>query len=349
MSQRIELSFWVRLKELSLFFFWKIWVTELNLFFKMIHRIEPFLVWLKEYFNFTRYITQRIKSSFLDSKTWTVFLFINTKKRINELNLFEYDAKNRTLFQKWPIELNLFLWTLTNMIHRIELIFSIWHRFEFLSIRLKELNILFEIWVTELNLFWKMDSKNWTLFSIWPQELNPFKTWLKELNHFLPNMTQRIEPFFFSWGGCDSKNWTFFEKYVSLWEFNTFEPFHVTQRIVLFHMTQRLGVFFFKNLTFMNRTFFPVWLKELTLFFFSTTQRIEFFLETTTQRIEIFSLQKTTQRIVLFSIWLKNLSFFLQKKRPSRIQLFEKDDSKNWTFFWVWLKELNPFQKRLKE
>ena len=111
-------------------------------------------------------------------------------------------------------------------------------------------------------------------------------------------------------------------------------------------------IFFFKNIS--QRTFFYdskdwifslIWLKELNSF--EMTHRVQ----------PLF--------MNLFSIWLKELKSFLQYDSKSSTFLVFQHDSKNWTFFflqfdskncvffwydskgwtlfWRWLKELNLF------
>ena len=127
---------------------------------------------------------------------------------------------------------------------------------------------------------------------------------------FFFNTTQRIEILqynsedstFFLW--YDSKYWTFF---VWLSELNLFSR-NMTWLI-------ELNLFLW--------TFFSRWLKELKSFFL--TQRIEPSLfSNVTHRIEMFLL-KMSQRIEP----LFHVNFFVH-------------DSKNLTFFSMWLKELNP-------
>ena len=211
-----------------------------------------------------------------------------------------------------------------------------------------------ELWHKEF-FFWKKknDSKNWTkifdskkCFFCMAQRndflygsKNWFFVWLKELKPFSLNMTQRIETFFFEY---DAENWCLF----------LFLP----QRIETFSsLPQMIELFFFKNfIDSKNWTFFSDMtqrneirkkkkrLKELNLFFWNMTYRIEPLL---------FSL-----------IWFKELNF-VSKKKTQKIEIFFfNNDSKDWTlckrlielslfyepllnlilfFFFYWLKELN--------
>ena len=100
-------------------------------------------------------------------------------------------------------------------------------------------------------------------------------------------LTLRIQHFWtFS---CDSKNWTFFTWLKDL-------------------------SFFFKNLTFMNRTFFSVWLQQLN-FFFSARLKYD------SQNWTFFLKQR-----------LKELKFFLKKN----------NDSKDCPFFFNMTQRLEP-------
>ena len=161
------------------------------------------------------------------------------------------------------------------------------------------------------------------------QELFFSKTWLKELcqkkkskNLTSFYMTQRIELFFC----CDSKNWTSFLYDSKNW--TCF--FNMTQRIeydskdwtfFCFNMTQRI-VSFFRWLE-LNAFFFSMWLQELKKIL-NVTQRVElFFWRDSKNWTSFFFLKKNeTLRNETFSIWLKD-----------------------WTFFLIWLKELNMTQR----
>ena len=102
------------------------------------------------------------------------------------------------------------------------------------------------------------------------QRIELFLIWLKELNHFFSDMTQRIVAFIKS---MFQRNETFF---VWLKDLNTF--------------------------------FFSMWLKELNPFFLNMTLRNEpFFLEMT-QRIEPSFLHNSKTKA--FLTWLKDLSLF---------------------------------------
>ena len=160
----------------------------------MTHWIEPFLVWLKEYFLFQKwqkYLTQRIN--------WSFFFW-----NIKELNLFfSFTTQtNLTLFSTWfTTQKNwTFVWFMTQRIEH----FWMW---------LKRIE-LFSNMTQRFEPFFECDSKNWTFFLI--------------------NMTQRFDLFFeydpkeffyndsknwILWN--DSKNWTIF---LRLKELNTFFP-----------------------------------------------------------------------------------------------------------------------------
>ena len=256
MTQRIKL-FCMWLKELK--FLYKKWVQE-----------WIFRMWLKElkFFN----MTQRIE---IDAQNWTS-LFSNMTHRIEhlfsriwrtELNIsfLEYDAQNWT---------SLF----SNMTHRIEHPISsrIWLT-EFFLIWLTELNSFFSKWLIELNIFfskwlkglifskvtqrielifWKYNPQDWTFSLIWPKERIEilwydtkdwiFLIWLTEPNTFF-NITQRIEPF----SPIDSKNWTFFFKWLK--EVNFLFDKIWPKGLIFSDMTQRTENFFecdSKNWTF---------------------------------------------------------------------------------------------------
>ena len=228
------------------------------------------------------------------------------------MNSFYYVCKNWTVFLKTP-RIELFLknydsqnWTLLlNMIHRMEPFFS--------------------IWIKELNLFSKYHSKNWTClfnrtFSIWLKRfkfsthpfflkkwvkyLNPFWTWLKELNFF--HLVHIIELYF----SIDSQNWFFFKSYFKSWVF-FFKKKKLKELKELnpSWISLKNWTFFVENMTQRTKLFFcSIWLKELFLPFFMTLI-FEFFFHMT-QTIEFF-----------FFTSLKYLNFW---------NFF---DSKKWTFF----------------
>ena len=193
------------------------------------------------------------------------------------------------------------------------------------------------MWLKRIDFFLKNYAlKDWTF------------SYLTQRMFFFFDMTQRIEPSsehktFKNWTSFfqyDSKNWTLFFEYDS-------------QNWTL--------LFWLKELNFLKK---KIWVKELNPFFLKK--------KNSTQRIELF---KMTQRIepFFFSIWLKELNFpFYMSQRlepchmtqrldpfykvwPSRIEPFEKYDSKKWTsffctthrieLFWICLNELNPFFK----
>ena len=173
LSLRMDLFFIVRVKELN--FLW-IWLTELNLFFNMTHRIEPFFECDSMIFFFFKKI-EALNLLFYYSMNWT-----SLKIRVTELNpSFWYYSKNWTLFKILLQELNFFSRT-------------------FLSIRLKELNFFFfRIWPKELNYFeWLkelnfFDSRNWTFFDM-TQIMELF--FVKKTKHWtFFSLTQKIDFF----------------------------------------------------------------------------------------------------------------------------------------------------------
>ena len=116
--------------------------------------------------------------------------------------------------------------------------------------------------------------------------------------------------------------------------------------------------------------------KELNPFSFNTTQRIQPFSLNMTQRLEPFFLfaaknwnfflfasnnwafffknfidskNWTSLPYELLFSWLELNSFFFLINTTQRVEFFTKNDSKCWTPFWIWLKELNLFCIGLKE
>ena len=169
--------------------------------------------------------------------------------RLTELNFFLHDSQNWTFFYTthridpfFFIRLKKLNPFFKNMTQRIE-IFSICELFLLkFDKKNKELNILFKKWLKRFELSYRKMSQRMKLFfskqndsKIFLKNLTQiieaflmterielsWKTWLKELNHYL-NMTHRIEPFFSTWleelnllVKYDSKNWNGISKFES--------------------------------------------------------------------------------------------------------------------------------------
>ena len=234
--------------------------------------MTQFVKWFKELNLFFEKITQRIG---LDSKTWTL-CFSNL---IPRTGLILMTPRLEASFLNYDTK-NFFLKKKKKMTQRIGPKF------------LTQRNVFF-VWLKEM------------IFCM-AQRID-FFVWLKELKPFSLNMTQRIETFFFEY---DAENWCLF----------LFLP----QRIETFSsLPQMIELFFFKNfIDSKNWTFFSDMtqrneirkkkrLKELNLFFWNMTYRIEPLL---------FSL-----------IWFKELNF-VSKKKTQKIEIFFfNNDSKDWT------------------
>ena len=287
MTQRILHFFWTRLKDLNLSFggTWlkeflppkfdtKNWIDFIN----MAHRIEPFQYdsknsmfekkgWRKELNLFSwiwrkelnlSYMTQRTESSQYDSpKNWTswkkrltqrIELFF-LKKWFTDLNpSFQHDSKNWALLLEHFDSKNCTLfWQIAD-----SKVLNLWQWF-------KEFNV-WKMWLKDLNF-------------VMTKELNDFffSMWLKEVDPFLFDVSQRIEPFLSKKKKDASKNWTLFLKKVWLKELTFFFTwlkelhFFMTQRIELFlNMTQSIEFLFDSK----NWTLFQKFLKELMFFIF---------------------------------------------------------------------------------
>ena len=212
----------------------------------------------------------------------------------------------------------------------------------------------FFLWLKRIDFFLNNYAlKDWTFSYLTQRMFFFFLTWLKELNLLLNirpsrieplffSMTQRIEPFFLNmihriepfcqiWlkelnflkKKIDSKKWTFLKWFKELNPFVKFESKKRKKKNRLKELN------FLKWLKELNPFFFSIWLKELN-FPFYMSQRLEPC--HMTQRLDPF-----------YKVW------------PSRIEPFEKYDSKKWTsffctthrieLFWICLNELNPFFK----
>ena len=262
----IQRCFWICLKELNIFSYYSI------LFFQKIQWIELF-----------EYDSQKWTFKRHDSNNWTF-----KKKSWKNWTFFEHDSQNWTFyFWIWRKDLFFFeIWfkewnLLENMTQRIEffpnknMAQKNWTLF---SVCLSELNPfcmtqridwlkkffksewieLFLIWLKEELFFW-FDSKNWTFF------LHDSEKWLqydaKNWTFFFLQYDAKNWTLFFEY---DAKNWTLF-----LWiRRKELNPFSL-------NMTQRIEPFFFeydaKNWT----LFLWIWRKELNPFFLNMTQRIE--------------------------------------------------------------------------
>ena len=138
----------------------------------------------------------------------------------------------------------------------------------------RELNCFYD---SKLNLFIVLNMIQriellWVLLKV-------FHKWLKEF--FL--MTDTFEPFFLN---MTQKNWTFFffghmYKYwfFSVW-FTKLNLLYMTQRTwIFFKYDSKIWTFFSLWLKEWNLLFSWTWRKELNLFFFTITNRIELFLK----------------------------------------------------------------------
>ena len=218
------------------FFFW-IWLTELN-FFYITERIELlFLIRLKE-LNFLFYVTQilelfenfwfkemdpffsRTQSFFIKKKkTHRIDFLVNPTHRIDfffcELNrLISWIWRkelNRLISWIWRKDLNPFSkyhsqnWIFSSMTQRIEPFFFLENDEPFFLEYNQRIGLLFLnmtqgiehliswIWRKDLNpLFLEYESKNWTLFAYDSKNWNYF--WMTQRIELL-YMTQRMEPF----------------------------------------------------------------------------------------------------------------------------------------------------------
>ena len=278
-----------------------------------------------------------------DSKNWTLFISLKDFLwlRRQELNLFFLKMTQKM----WTLFWTFFLYDS-----------KIW-TFFFLKIWFKELNMT--QWIEPF-------------FPVWLKELNPFKKWLKELSPFF-NMIQRIELSFRNMSFFFKKIWLkelFFWKKTWLTELNLFLTWLIENWTLLFNMTQRIEPFFqyeSKNwiwLKGLNFFFVSIWLKELspflddsnwTLFSFSMWLKEwnPFLFRCDSKNWTLF-LSMWLKELNLFFVWPQELKLFFQCDSKKKIEplllipltelnTFVKYDPKNWTFFWMWLKELNLF------
>ena len=371
MTLRIEPFFQVWLKALNPLFvsIWDSTNRTFELFYKngLLKELNPF-----EPFH----MAQRIGPILHDSKNWTLlsyhsknwFFFFMTQRIepfFEETQWIEYFLWSKELyflFWMWSKELNLFCWMWPKELNqcwktwRIDPFYKYdWELNPFWTFSYDSKKWTFFDMTQRVKLF-ACDSKNWN-FSTKSESKNGFlecdsknwnfSIWLKELK-----LTHRIEHLFsriwrtelnISFLEYDAQNWT------SLFSNTTHRIEHpISSRIwltefflndsqIFFNMTHRIELFF---LQMTHRTeplvspndskdwFFLKWLKELNLFFENITHRIELSLIWPKERIEILWYDTKDW---IFLIWLTEPNTF-------------QHNSKNWTFFSNWLKEVNFLQ-----
>ena len=222
-------------------------------------------------------MTTRHPSQKKSSKNWTSFLCMIQR---NE-SLFEDDSKNRTLFWIRLNESNPFL----NMTQWIELSLT---------------------WLEELNFFfWKKKRMTQRIEISW--------AWVKELNFwFFLFKTKRIKELSFS-HKYDTKNWTFFFQYDSIFFKIWLEEFNPS----FYHDSKTLLFFFFEKI------------KEFEFFYDSQTWTFFFF------NFFFWKKQNDSKNWSLFLNYVSPKKFFWSTNATHRTDFFLYD-SQNW-FFWIWL------------
>ena len=329
-------SIW--LKELNLFLLdskiwcYSVWPKELNFFWLGLTELDPFLEYDSENWNFSWvfYMSTFFKN---DAENWTLFSLNMTQriepfsylKQRNELLFLWYEWLQEFFFkQKYSMN-----WTFWNMTQRIEHLnhvskkysesgtllkwfFEMTHRIEPLFLNLFKMTQRVEVFLqydskSSTFLVFQYDSKNWTIFFFkLTQRIVCFLIWLKELNPFSLNMTQRIEPFVFLNKKC-SKNWTSFSFELLFTWLNELNFFQFDSKSWVFsNMTQRVGLFFlnmtqklepsFEHDSWLRSELFWTLLRESNPFF-KTTQRIEPFSKSDSKN---WPFLKMTQRIETF-------------------------------------------------
>ena len=274
--------------------------------------------------------TQRIELFWLIWLIWSKGLFFLWW--VTESNTFLNTKELNLLLFSWRKELNhFFFWRLN------------WTLF-----RSKELNILFEYDSQNWTLFWnvtqrieldfqKIDSKNWSLFTRRLKELSPLHKMTQRIEPFfskydlqqlnlLKNMTQRIEPSFHKW----LEDLTFLFQ-ICLIESNFFlKKKRWLQELIFWKYQSK-----YRNFILMTQRieffFWKTWLTELN-HFFHVTHGIEPFFPTWLIVIEPFFFWHDSKNWTLFGIWLKELKMFHEFLTQKNWIFFEYD-SKIWIFF----------------
>ena len=247
---------------------------------------------------FAKCMTQRMNWSFLENMTLGIEIF-ERKTDSKNWTFSKIDSMDWTFCFTWPKELNLFFFLYNSK----DWTFFIFKPFFNNS---TQWLTLFWTWLTELNLSFQDDSKNWTydmtqstnwifFLKIWRKELNVFWIWLTELNHSFLNMTPRIEPF------CQ---YLFFIKK----KIHRFEPF-------------------------------STWLRENEPDFQNLTQRIEPSSQKDSKNWTLKDyLIPTTKpsydswKWTFFCIWIKEIKPSFSNLWFKLLDLFFEQNSQNWTF-----------------
>ena len=111
-----------------------------------------------------------------------------------------------------------------------------------------------------------------------------------------------------------------------------------------FHMTQRIDLYFFEKILiqwnglFQDSKFFSSKKNSLNWFFWIRPTELNFLW------IEPFNFLSMTQRIEPLNFLYDAKIWTLFQNITQRIYFSEKE-TKIWTFWWIWLKELNSFWK----
>ena len=294
-----------------------IWLKELNTFLNMTQRIGLVSKWLKE---LNLFFSKWLKEFNLFFSKWLkeLNLFSQMTRRL-DFSLSNMSDRN-TFFWKKDDSKN---WFSENINQIIQTLFWLKEFFFFKKIT----------WLIEIELF-SHDSKNWTLFWIWLENLNFFLNvthrielfyWLKEMSSFFffQNDIDFVE--------YDSKNRTFV--WICHQELNLFWNF--TQWIE--HSAQKdsknwtLKRLFEQQNLLMNWGIGP---------FFYLTHRIELFFRTWLTELNFFFLEYDSLRL--------NPSFLLESKKMTPFLAWLKENffshirlKEQWSFLWkYWPKDL---------
>ena len=220
MTQRIQLFLQSWSKELD--FLW--WLTDLNVLENMSQRIEPF---------FFLNMIQRIEPFIIWLKELSLFSFLT--QRIEPFFSSNMTQRIEPFFLNMTQRIPQFFFDITFLWYNSKnWLFCMILRIELFSNMTQRIEIF----------FFKYDAKNWTLF---------LRIWLKELNSFSLNMTQRLKPF--------SLNLT-----------QRIEPFSYLTRRIEFFLTCRKELSLFLNMTERIEPFFSCNSKNWTFFLWNDSK-----------------------------------------------------------------------------
>ena len=292
-------------------------------------------------------MTQRIEPFSDTTQRNEPFLLISLK----ELNPFFSDS-NTCFFFEMTLRIELFQMWLKK---KLNFLLNVTRRIEPFLWCLLELNLFFSHKTPRIEPFFNTTQRFGILnltqnyfFWKWPQRIEPFEIWHKELNFF------RYDPkklnFFV---GLWLQEWSFFEKYDSK---NWTLLQNITQRIethFFWNMTQRIGPIC-SNMTQRIEPFFPYDSDNWALFLNWLTELFFIEIRILTHRIffrkkKVFFFEYVSHHWTFFGYDWQNWTFFEYASKNGTPFFLKWLKELNTFFPLIWLKELNTFLIWLKK